>query len=50
MKEVVYGEPTIIKKGNITAKVFSPILTKEETERRMELIKKAAVRLVLSKQ
>lgn len=48
MKNDVYGEPTIIKKGNITARVFSPILTEEERNRRMEKIKQAAIRLVLA--
>ena len=48
MKNDVYGEPVIIKKGNIVAKVYSPILTEEEREKRMEKIKQAAVRLVLS--
>lgn len=48
MKNDVYGEPEIIKKNNIVAKVYSPILTDEERERRMERIKQAAVRLVLS--
>ena len=43
----VYGEPDIITYGHITAKVYSPILTEEERARRMELIKQAAVRLVL---
>lgn len=43
----VYGEPEIIKSGNIIAKVYSPILTDEERERRMEKIKQACVRLVL---
>lgn len=50
MKEDIYGEPEIIRGGNITARVYSPILTDKERERRMELIKQAAVRLVLSKQ
>ena len=49
MKNDVYGEPEIIRKGNIVAKVYSPILTDEEREKRMEKIKQAAVRLVLSK-
>ena len=49
MKNDVYGEPEIIRKGNIVARVYSPILTEEERNRRMELIKQAAVRLVLSK-
>lgn len=44
----VYGEPIIMKKGNIVARVYSPILTEEERNRRMERIKQAAVRLVLS--
>ncbi len=48
MKNDVYGEPEIIKYKNIVAKVYSPILTDEERERRMNLIKQAAVRLVLS--
>jgi hypothetical protein len=43
----VYGEPEIIKEGNIIARVYSPILTDEERERRMEEIKKACVRIVL---
>ena len=42
-----YGEPEIITHGNITARVYSPILTDEERARRMELIKQAAVRIVL---
>lgn len=48
MKNDVYGEPVIIKKNNIVAKVYSPILTDEEREKRMEKIKQACVRLVLS--
>lgn len=50
MKGDIYGEPEIIKYKNIIATVYSPILTDEERERRMEKIKKAAVRLVLSKE
>lgn len=49
MKEDVYGEPEIIKYKNIIATVYSPILTEEERARRMERIKQAAIRLVLSK-
>jgi hypothetical protein len=49
VKNDVYGEPEIIKYKNIVATVYSPILTEKERERRMENIKKAAVRLVLSK-
>lgn len=48
MKNDVYGKPEIFRKNNIIAKVYSPILTEEERERRMERIKQAAVRLVLS--
>ena len=49
MKKDVYGEPEIIRKGNIVAKVYSPILTDEERNKRMERIKQASIRLVLSK-
>ena len=48
MKNDIYGEPKIIKTNNIIAKVYSPILTDEERERRMERIKRACVSLVLS--
>ena len=48
MKNDVYGEPIIIKVNNNVARFYSPILTDEERERRMERIKQAAVRLVLS--
>ena len=48
MKNDVYGEPIIIKVNNNVARFHSPILTDEERERRMERIKQAAVRLVLS--
>ena len=49
MKKDVYGEPEIIKGNNIVAKVYSPILTDEERNKRMERIKQASIRLVLSK-
>ena len=49
MKNDIYGEPEIIRYKNIVATVFSPILTEEERKKRMERIKQAAVRLVLSK-
>ena len=48
MKNDVYGEPVIIRTGNVIAKVYSPILTDGEREKRMEKIKQAAIRLVLS--
>ena len=49
MKNDIYGEPEIITGKNIIAKVYSPILTEEERERRMNAIKKASVSMVLSK-
>lgn len=49
MKNDIYGEPEIIKKGNIIARVYSPIITEQERERRMNLIKQASVQLVLSR-
>lgn len=48
MKNDTYGEPIIITVNNNVARFYSPILTPEERERRMERIKQAAVRLVLS--
>ena len=48
MKNDVYGEPTIMKKGNIIARVYSPILTEEERNKRMERIIQASISLVLS--
>lgn len=50
MKNDIYGDPVIITKNNITARVYSPILTEEEYNRRMEQIKKATIRLLLSKE
>ena len=50
MKNDIYGEPEIITYKNIVARVYSPILTEEERSKRMEQIKKAAIRLVLSKE
>ena len=48
MKHDTYGEPEIIQGDNIVAHVYSPILTDSERERRMDRIKQASVRLVLS--
>lgn len=48
MKNDIYGEPIIIRTDNIVATVYSPILTDTEREKRMERIKQACVRLVLS--
>ena len=50
MKNDIYGEPEIITYKNIVAKVYSPILTEEERTKRIERIKQAAIRLVLSKE
>ena len=49
MKNDVYGEPETIEHKNIVAKVYSPSLTDKEQEKRYEIIKQAAARLVLSK-
>lgn len=43
-----YEEPIIFEYHEMTAKVYRPILTDEERERRMEAIKKAAADLVIS--
>jgi hypothetical protein len=48
MRNDTYGEPDIIKKKNIIAKVYSPILTEKEKDRRMNAIKQASISLVLS--
>ena len=48
MKNDIYGEPEIITYKNIVAKVYSPILTEQERTKRIERIKQAAIRLVLS--
>ena len=50
MKHDTYGEPDIIVENNVVVRVYSPILTDEERERRYERIKQASVRLVLSKE
>lgn len=44
----VYMEPEILHLDNCTVRVFRPILTDEERERRMERIKKAAAELLMS--
>ena len=50
VKKDIYGEPVIIKKGNVIAEVYTPILTEEERCRRIEKVKRAAARLLLSKE
>ena len=49
MKNDIYGEPEIIQRENIIARVYSPILTEQEKERRMTAMRKASVSMVLSK-
>ena len=49
MKNDIYGEPEVIKSGNIIARVYSPILTEQEKDRRIAVARKASVSLVLSK-
>ena len=49
MKNDIYGEPEIIKGKNIIAKVYSPIITEKEKERRLTTMRKASVDMVLSK-
>ncbi len=50
MKNDIYGEPEIIKKNNIIARVYSPILTDDENHKRMEQVEQAAISLLLSKE
>lgn len=49
MKNDIYGDPEVIKSGNIIAKVYSPIITEQEKERRVTAMRKASVSMVLSK-
>lgn len=49
MQNDTYGEPEIIQGQNIVARVFSPILTEKEKDRRITAIKQASVSLILSK-
>ena len=49
MKNDIYGEPEIITGENIIARVYSPILTEEERDRRIAAMRKASVSMVLSK-
>ena len=44
----VYMEPEIYHYNNCTVRVFRPILTDEERERRMEKIKKAAAEFIIA--
>ena len=49
MKNDIYGEPEIIERKNIIARVYSPILTEQEREKRLTAMRKASVSMVLSK-
>ena len=49
MKNDIYGEPEIIEHKNIIARVYSPIITEQEKDRRMTAMRKASVSMVLSK-
>ena len=49
MKNDIFREPETIKTKNIIARVYSPILTEKESERRMTAFRKASVSMVLSK-
>ena len=49
MKNDIYGEPEVIERKNIIARVYSPILTEQEKDRRMTAMRKASVSMVLSK-
>ena len=44
----IYMEPEVLHYNNCIVRVYRPILTEEERERRMEAIKKAAVDLVIA--
>ena len=50
MANDTYGQPDIIQEKNFIVKVYSPIITEKERNRRMNLIKQASVNLVLSKE
>ena len=41
-----YGEPVVYDYGNVIVRVFTPILTPEERERRMEKIREATADLL----
>lgn len=44
-----YGEPIILHFPNVVARVYRPILTPEERERRMKIIHNAAAELLRAK-
>lgn len=49
MRDDIYNEPEIITGETFIAKVYSPILTDIERNRRMNAIKQASISLILSK-
>ena len=49
MRDDIYNEPEIFTGETFIAKVYSPVLTDKERNRRMEAIKQASISLVLSK-
>lgn len=49
MRNDTYSTPEIIEGKNIIAKVYSPVLTEQERDSRMQSIKQASVSLILSK-
>lgn len=49
MRNDTYNEPEIFTGETFIAKVYSPVLTDKERNRRMEAIKQASIGLVLSK-
>ena len=49
MRNDIYGEPEIIQGQNAIARVYSPILTEKERDKRMAAIMQASANLILSK-
>ena len=49
MRNDTYNEPEIFTGETFIAKVYSPVLTDKERNRRMEAIKQASISLILSK-
>ena len=47
-KQDTYSEPKIFEFPGIVAKVYYPIISEEENNRRMEAVAKAAARLLQS--
>lgn len=48
-QDVYYDEPQIFEFPNMTVRVYRPILTDEERERRMKEIKKAAAAVIIAR-